>query len=176
MVVGIGASAGGLKALQSFFDALPDETNMAYVVITHLHPEYESHLPDILQSHTGMPVTQVTREVKVERNHVYVIPPDRRMLITDSKLDVAEFDEPRGHRTPIDLFFRSLASSHPDSAAVILSGTGTDGSVGIKAVKESGGLLMVQHPNEAEYDGMPRAAIATGLADVVLPAAQLEIG
>ena len=85
MVVGIGASAGGLKALQSFFDALPDETNMAYVVITHLHPEYESHLPDILQSHTGMPVTQVTREVKVERNHVYVIPPDRRMLITDSK-------------------------------------------------------------------------------------------
>ena len=173
MVVGIGASAGGLKALQSFFDALPDETNMAYVVITHLHPEYESHLPDILQSHTGMPVTQVTREVKVERNHVYVIPPDRRMLITDSKLDVAEFDEPRGYRTPIDLFFRSLASSHPDSAAVILSGTGTDGSVGIKAIKESGGLLMVQHPHEAEYDGMPRAAIATGLADVVLPVAQL---
>ena len=120
-----------------------------------------------------MPVTQVTKLVKVEPNHVYVIPPNRRMVMADSKLDVAEFDEPRGRRTPIDMFFRSLATSHPDSAAIILSGTGTDGAVGIKAIKESGGLLMVQHPHEAEYDGMPRAAIATGLADVVLPAAEL---
>ena len=96
---------------------------MAYVVITHLHPGYESHLPEILQSHTRMPVTQVTELVKVEPNHVYVIPPNRRMVMADSKLDVAEFDEPRGHRTPIDLFFRSLASSHPDSAAIILSGS-----------------------------------------------------
>jgi two-component system, chemotaxis family, CheB/CheR fusion protein len=172
-VVGIGASAGGLKALQSFFDALPNDTNMAYVVITHLHPEYVSHLPEILQSHTQMPVTQVKQLVAVEPDHVYVIPPNRRMVMADSKLDIAEFDEPRGHRAPIDLFFRSLASSHPDSAAIVLSGSGTDGAVGIKAVKESGGLLMVQHPNEAEYDSMPRAAIATGLADVVLPAAQL---
>jgi len=172
-VVGIGASAGGLKALQSFFDALPADTGMAYVVITHLHPAYESHLPEILQSHTRMPVTQVIRQVDVERDHVYVIPPNRRMVMADSKLDVAEFNEPRGHRTPIDLFFRSLASSHPDAAAIVLSGSGTDGAVGIKAVKESGGLLMVQHPEEAEYDSMPRAAIATGLADVVLPAAQL---
>ncbi len=172
-VVGIGASAGGLKALQSFFDALPADTGMAYVVITHLHPAYESHLPEILQSHTRMPVTQVTGLVDVERDHIYVIPPNRRMVMANSKLDVAEFNEPRGHRTPIDLFFRSLASSHPDSAAIVLSGSGTDGAVGIKAVKESGGLLMVQHPEEAEYDSMPRAAIATGLADVVLPAAQL---
>ena len=171
--MGIGASAGGLKALQSFFDALPADTGMAYVVITHLHPAYESHLPEILQSHTRMPVTQVIRQVDVERDHVYVIPPNRRMVMADSKLDVAEFNEPRGHRTPIDLFFRSLASSHPDAAAIVLSGSGTDGAVGIKAVKESGGLLMVQHPEEAEYDSMPRAAIATGLADVVLPAAQL---
>jgi len=172
-VVGIGASAGGLKALQSFFDTLPNDTGMAYVVITHLHPGHESHLPEILQSHTRMPVTQVIRLVDVERNHVYVIPPNRRIVMADSKLDIAEFDEPRGRRTPIDLFFRSLASSHPDSAAIVLSGSGTDGAVGIKAVKESGGLLMVQHPDEAEYDSMPRAAIATGLADVVLPAAQL---
>ena len=172
-VVGIGASAGGLTALQSFFDALPNDTNMAYVVISHLHPEYESHLPELLQAHTRMPVTQVTGLVEVERDHVYVIPPNRRMVMADSKLDVAEFDEPRGHRAPIDSFFRSLAVSHPDSAAIILSGTGTDGAVGIKAIKESGGLLMVQHPDEAEYDGMPRAAIATGLADVVLPAAEL---
>ena len=172
-IVGIGASAGGLKALQDFFDALPNDTNMAYVVITHLHPGYESHLAEILQSNTGMPVTQVDGLVTVESNHVYVIPPNQRMLMTDSKLDIAEFDEPRGHRSPIDLFFRSLALSHPDSAAIILSGTGTDGAVGIKAIKENGGLLMVQHPQEAEYDGMPRAAIATGLADVVLPAAEL---
>jgi two-component system CheB/CheR fusion protein len=170
-VVGIGASAGGFKALQSFFDALPADTGMAYVVITHLHPAYESHLPEILQSHTRMPVTQVTGLVDVERDHIYVIPPNRRMVMADLKLGVAEFNEPRGHRTPIDLFFRSLASSHPDSAAIVLSGSGTDGAVGIKAVKESGGLLMVQHPEEAEYESMPRAAIATGRADVVLPAA-----
>ncbi len=172
-MVGIGASAGGLKALQTFFDALPNDTGMAYVVVTHLHPEHESHLPEILQSHTRMPVTQVVKLVEVEHNHVYVIPPNRRIVMADSKLDVAEFDEPRGHRTPIDMFFRSLGSSHPDTAAIVLSGSGTDGAVGIKAVKESGGLLMVQNPDEAEYDGMPLAAIATGLVDVVLPAAQL---
>ena len=148
--------------MQAFFTALPNNTNMAFVVITHLHPEFESHLPEILQSHTDMPVTQVTKLMKVEPNKVYVIPPNRRMVMTDSKLDVAEFEEPRGHRAPIDLFFRNLAGSHPDAAAVILSGTGTDGAVGIKAIKENGGLLMVQHPHDAEYDGMPRAAIATG--------------
>ncbi|HLF74405.1 MAG TPA: CheR family methyltransferase [Anaerolineales bacterium] len=172
-IVGIGASAGGLKALQTFFEALPSDTGMAYVVVTHLHPEHESHLAELLQTRTCMPVNQVTGPIGVEKDHVYVIPPNRRMMMADAKLDLAKFEEPRGQRTPIDQFFRSLASSHPNSVGIILSGGGTDGAVGIKAIKEVGGLLMVQHPEDAEYDSMPQAAIATGLADVVLPVREL---
>jgi two-component system, chemotaxis family, CheB/CheR fusion protein len=172
-VVGIGASAGGLKALQAFFESVPGNTGMAFVVITHLHPEHESHLAEILQNSTQMPVTQVSGLVGLERNHVYVIPPNHRLVMADSQLDITEFHEPRGQRTPVDYFFRSLAKAHPNSVGIILSGGGTDGSVGVKAIKEVGGLLMVQHPDEAEYDSMPRASIATGLADVVLPVQEL---
>jgi two-component system CheB/CheR fusion protein len=173
-IVGIGASAGGLEALQSFFEALPAETGMAFVVITHLHPEHESHMAELLQNHTNMPAMQVTRRTKVEANHVYVIPPNRSIVMTDTHLDTREFEEPHGRRTPVDHFFRSMAASgHTDPIAVILSGGGTDGSVGIKDVKEAGGVIMVQHPEDAEYDSMPRAALSTGLVDVVLPAAQL---
>jgi two-component system CheB/CheR fusion protein len=172
-VVGIGASAGGLKALQAFFESVPGNTGMAFVVITHLHPEHESHLAEILQNSTQMPVTQVSGLVGLERNHVYVIPPNHRLVMADSQLDITEFHEPRGQRTPVDYFFRSLAKAHPNSVGIILSGGGTDGSVGVKAIKEVGGLLMVQHPDEAEYDSMPRASIATGLADVVLPVKEL---
>src|SRR3990172_2476707 len=168
-IVGIGASAGGLKALQTFFEALPSDTGMAYVVVTYLHPEHESHLAELLQTRTRIPVNQVTGPIGVEKDHVYVIPPNRRMMMADAKLDLAQFEEPRGQRTPIDQFFRSLASSHPNSVGIILSGGGTDGAVGIKAIKEVGGLLMVQHPEDAEYDSMPQAAIATGLAGVALP-------
>ncbi len=172
-VVGIGASAGGLKALQAFFESLPDNTGMAFVVITHLHPEHESHLAEILQNSARMPVTQVSGLISLEGNHVYVIPPNHRLVMADSQLDITEFNEPRGQRAPIDYFFRSLARAHPNAVGIILSGGGTDGSVGVKAIKEVGGLLMVQHPDEAEYDSMPRAAIATGLADVVLPVKEL---
>ncbi len=172
-VVGIGASAGGLQALQAFFESLPSDTGLAYVVITHLHPEYESHLPELLQARTHMPVQQVTGLMTVEKDHVYVIPPNRRLVMEDSKIDTSEFSEPRGQRAPVDFFFRSLAQGHPNSVGIILSGGGTDGAVGVKAIKEEGGLLMVQHPDEAEHDSMPRAAIATGLADVVLPVKEL---
>ncbi|HLO30913.1 MAG TPA: chemotaxis protein CheB, partial [Anaerolineales bacterium] len=172
-IVGIGASAGGLKALQAFFEALPGDTGMAYVVITHLHPEHESHLAELLQSRTEMPVSQVNGLTIVEPNHVYVIPPNRRLVMADSTIDLAEFDEPRGQRAPIDYFFRSLAHGHHNCVGIILSGGGTDGAVGVKAIKEEGGLLMVQHPDEAEYNSMPHAAIATGLADVVLPVREL---
>jgi two-component system CheB/CheR fusion protein len=172
-VVGIGASAGGLKALQAFFEALPDDTGLAYVVITHLHPEHESHLAELLQRHTQMPVRQVDGLVYVEKDHVYVIPPNRRLVMEDSQIDTTEFKEPRGQRAPIDYFFRSLARGHSNSVGIILSGGGTDGAVGVKAIKEEGGLLMVQHPDEAEYNSMPHAAIATGLADVVLPVREL---
>ena len=173
-IVGIGASAGGLAALTSFFDALPVDTGMAFVVVTHLHPEHESHMAELLQSHTRMPAMQVTKRTQVEANHVYVIPPNRSILMTDTHLDTKEFEQPHGQRTPIDQFFRSMAASgHSDPVAIILSGGGTDGSVGIKDVKEVGGLIMVQQPEDAEYDSMPRAALSTGLVDVMLPAAQL---
>src|ERR1051325_2141546 len=172
-VVGIGASAGGLKALEGFFEALPNDTGLAYVVITHLHPEYESHLPELLQRHTHMSVRQVTGLIPVEKDHVYVIPPNRRLVMEDSQIDLSEFNEPRGQRAPIDYFFRSLARGHANSVGIILSGGGTDGAVGVKAIKEEGGLLMVQDPYEAEYNSMPEAAIATGLADVVLPVKEL---
>ncbi|HSJ87875.1 MAG TPA: chemotaxis protein CheB, partial [Anaerolineales bacterium] len=116
-VVGIGASAGGLTALNSFFDALSPDTGMAFVVITHLHPSYESHLAELLQQHTQMPTRQVTRRMTVEADHVYVIPPNRSIVITDTHLETADFTEPRGQRTPIDHFFRSLASEHRESIA-----------------------------------------------------------
>src|SRR5262245_35441923 len=172
-VVGIGASAGGLNALTEFFGALPAETGMAFVVVTHLHPAHESHLAELLQKHTQMPTQQVNTKIKVEPNNVYVIPPNRSILMADTHLDTVEFKEPHGQRTPIDHFFRSLAQGHSESIAVILSGGGTDGSVGVKDIKEQGGLILVQHPDDAEYDSMPRAAISTGLADVVLPARAL---
>ncbi len=172
-VVGIGASAGGLEALRAFFSALSPDIGMAFVVVTHLHPEHESHMAELLQKYTTMPATQVTKKTKVKPNQVYVIPPNRMILLTDTHLDTAEFSEPRGKRTPIDTFFRSLASEAREPIAIVLSGGGTDGSVGVKDVKEVGGLIMVQQPEDAEYDSMPRAALSTGLADVVLPAAQM---
>src|SRR5215217_1144390 len=172
-VVGIGASAGGLNALNSFFDALAPDTGMVFVVVTHLHPEHESHMAELLQRHTKMPALQVNQKVKVEPNHIYVIPPNRSILMTDSHLETSEFTEPHGKRSPIDYFFRSLASEKREAIAVILSGSGTDGSVGIKDIKELGGVIMVQHPSDAEYDSMPRAAINTGLADVILPVNEL---
>jgi two-component system, chemotaxis family, CheB/CheR fusion protein len=172
-VVGIGASAGGLKALQDFFEALPGDSGLAFVVVTHLAPEHESHMAEILQNRTKMPVLQVNGRLDIEPNSVYVIPPNREIFVADSHLDVKTFEAARGSRTPIDYFFRSLARAHHGAVAIILSGGGADGAVGIKSIKEEGGLLMVQHPDEAEYDSMPRAAIATGLADVVLGVREL---
>ncbi|MBX2998884.1 MAG: PAS domain-containing protein [Caldilineaceae bacterium] len=172
-VVGIGASAGGLSALKALFAEIPDDTGMVYVVIVHLSPDHESMLADLLQPQTRMPVTQVTQRVQMQPDHVYIIPPGKRLVARDGHLDLADFSEPRGQRMPIDLFFRTLAEEHGDGAAIILSGTGSDGAVGIKAIKEGGGLLLVQDPDEAEYDGMPRSAIATGLVDIVATAGQL---
>ena len=172
-IVGIGASAGGLKPLQTFFETLPPTTGMAFVVVTHLHPEHESHMAEILQSKTRMRVSQVDRRVGIEPDHVYVIPPNHNIVVSDTHLEIEEYETPRGPRAPIDGFFRSLAKAHRGSVAVILSGGGTDGAVGIKDIKEQGGVLLVQHPQEAEYDSMPNAAINTGLADMILPVREL---
>src|SRR5262245_53025527 len=173
VTVGIGASAGGIQALQAFFEALPDNSGAAFVVVVHLDPQSRSDLPSILATRTRMPVAQVGAPEKLQANHVYVIPPDRRLHITDHEISAVEFDEPRGQRAPIDLFFRSLAEQHGDGFAVILTGAGADGAVGVRAVKEAGGIIFVQDPNEAEYPSMPRSAIATGIADFVLPVREL---
>ncbi len=173
LIVGVGASAGGVQALQTFFDALPDDTGAAFVVVVHLDPQSRSDLSSILATRTRMPVAQVGAPEQLRANHVYVIPPDRRLRITDHEISSAEFDEPRGQRAPIDLFFRSLAEQHGDGFAVILTGAGADGAVGVRAVKEAGGIILVQDPNEAEYPSMPRSAIATGIADFILPVRDL---
>jgi two-component system, chemotaxis family, CheB/CheR fusion protein len=171
--VGIGSSAGGVHALQMFFDSLPDDVDAAFVVVVHLDPGHQSELSNILATRTRMPVAQVEGRVRIEPRHVYVIPPNRQLLVTDQHLAIAAFDEPRWQRAPIDLFFRSLAAQRGDDFAIILSGAGSDGSVGIKAVKESGGIILVQDPDEAEYGSMPRSAVATGLADFVLPVREI---
>jgi two-component system CheB/CheR fusion protein len=172
-VVGIGASAGGLRALQHFFAALPACPGMVFVVVLHLSPEHESHLAPLLQVHTAMPVVQVRARVRMEPDHVYVIPPNQELQITDGSLIVTDFTAPRGRRAPIDVFFRTLAERHPDGIGILLSGGGTDGTVGIKAIKEYGGVVMVQSPEEAEHAAMVQSAIATGLVDFILPVADL---
>ena len=173
VLVSIGASAGGVRALQDFFAALPGKTGAAYVVVVHLDPERRSELPSILRTRTHMPVVQVTEREKLKPDHVYVIPPGQRLQMIDHEITALDFDEPRGQRSPIDLFFRSVADRLGDGFAVVLSGAGTDGTLGVRAVKEAGGIILVQDPAEAEYPSMPRGAIATGIVDVVLPAAEL---
>ncbi|MEZ4677029.1 MAG: chemotaxis protein CheB [Caldilineaceae bacterium] len=163
----------GLAALQAFFDAMPADTGMTFVVVTHLSPNHESMLPELLQSHTTMPVQQVTERVVMQPDQVYVIPPGKRLAVTAGQLDPMDYAMPRGRRLQIDLFFRSLAEQHGDGAAVILSGSGSDGAVGIQSIKEHGGLILVQEPQEAEFNAMPQSAIATGLVDIIAPVAEL---
>ncbi len=173
-VVGLGGSAGGLAALQGFFGAMPPDSGMTFVVIMHLAPEHGSTLAEQLQRSTSMPVRQVQTRLKIEPDHVYVIPPARYLSLTDGHLELSGMARPPGRQVAVDLFFRTLADTHgPHSAAVVLSGADADGAVGIKRVKERGGLTVVQDPNEAEHLGMPRSSIATGLVDWVLPAADM---
>ncbi len=173
-IVGIGASAGGLSALKTFFAHVPEESGLAFVVVVHLSPDGESHLADILQPKVKMPVQQVTETVPIEANHVYIIPPGCNLDTIDTHLRLSELEEKRRDRAPIDHFFRTLAAMHDGNAVgVILSGTGSDGTLGIREIKGAGGLTLVQDPNEAEYDGMPQSAIATGLIDAVLPLAEI---
>ena len=172
-IVGIGASAGGVEALQMLFDALSDDTGAAFVVILHLHPEAPSELANILRARTGMAVSQIKDTERLQCNRVYVIAPNRRLRIADHTISSLPFSEPRGQRAPIDLFFRSLAEQHGDAFAMILTGAGADGAMGVKAVKEAGGIVLVQDPQEAPYPSMPHSAIATGVADFVLPVREL---
>lgn len=172
-IVGIGASAGGVSALQEFFRALPPNTGAAFVVVVHLDPDRRSDLAAILANHTEMPVIQVEASSALASDHIYVISPNRRLFVADHTITALPFDEPRLQRAPIDLFFRSLAEQHKESFAVVLTGAGGDGALGVRSVKEADGIVLVQDPDEAEYPSMPHSAIATGVADVVLPLAPL---
>src|SRR5215470_18041020 len=173
VIVAIGASAGGIPALQHFVEGIPQNTGAAFIVVLHLDPEHRSELSAVVAARTKMPVVQVEKTARLEPNHVYVIPPDRRLQVIDHEISATEFDEPRGQRLPIDFLFRSVAERLGDGFAVILSGAGSDGAVGVRRVKEAGGIILVQDPNEADYASMPRSAIETGAVDFVLPVRDL---
>ena len=174
LIVGIGASAGGINALKQFFEKVTADSGIAYVVILHLSPDYDSQLAAILQTVTSVPVTQVSKRVHIEPNHVYVVPPNRSLKMIDGFIIVSPINTVEERRAPVDIFFRTLAESKKERAvAVILSGTGANGSMGVKRVKETGGVIFVQNPKEAEYSDMPRNSLATGLVDDVLPAADI---
>ena len=175
-IVVLGASAGGIKALQTFFEKAPTDCGAVFIVVVHLDPGHHSELPHILSVRTRMPVVQVQDREKLVADHVYVIAPNRRLQVVDHEVSAAEFAEPRGRRMPIDLLFRSVAERLGDGVAIILSGAGSDGAEGVRAVKESGGIIFVQDPAEAEYGSMPRSAIATGVVDVVAPVHELATG
>jgi len=153
---------------------MPADSGMAFVVIMHLSPQHESHAAAILQTTTRMSVIQVNAVVRVEPNHVYVIPPTMNLTMSDGHIRLSVPERPFGRHVAIDLFLRTLADTHGTQAVcIVLSGMGADGSVGIKRVKEAGGIAMVQEPRDAEYDAMPRNAINTGMVDFVLPVAEM---
>ncbi len=170
-IIGIGASAGGLAAFEAFFSAIPEEhePGMAFVLVQHLAPDHKSILADLIQSYTHMPVFEVVDGITVQANCVYIIPPGRDMAFLAGRLQLFEPVKPRGHRLPIDFFFSSLARDQQERAiCIILSGTGSDGTEGLRAVNSGGGMVMVQTPDSAEFNGMPLSAIGTGLVDYQL--------
>ena len=174
IVVGVGASAGGLAALKIFLAHVPVNSGLAFVVVVHLSPDHESHLAELLQPHARFPVEQVSHTTLLEPNHVYIIPPNANLNAIDTHLRLSQLEASRHKRAPIDHFFRTLAGAHDGHAiAVVLTGTGSDGTLGVKDIKANGGVIIVQDPAEAEYDGMPHSAIATGLVDFVLPIAEI---
>lgn len=174
LIVGVGASAGGIESLQVFFANVPANSGHAYVVILHLSPDHASNLAAILQNVTSLPVTAITEQVRVEPNHVYVISPNQHLSMVDGSIAVTATSTAEERRAPIDLFFRTLAETHDGhGVCVVLSGTGADGSLGLKRVKERGGAVFVQEPSEAAFAEMPRSAIATDFVDAVLPVAAI---
>ncbi len=175
-IVGIGASAGGLEALEQFFNNVPVNSGMAYVVIQHLDPTQKGMLPELLQRTTKMKVFQIEDASPVKPNCVYVIPPNKSLSILKGVLYLFEPKETRGLRLPIDMFLRSLADDQQElSIGLILSGMGSDGSIGLRAIKEKNGIVMVQDPATAKFDSMPRNAIDNVVADIIAPANELPV-
>ena len=170
LIVGISASAGGLEAFRTFFQHMDKNSGMAFVLISHLDPDRESLLSELLAKDTQMSVTQVRDATSIQPDRVYVIPPNAELTIESGTLNLSQPQQARGRRSPINVFFRSLAEDQKENAVcVILSGTGTDGTIGLKAIKENGGLAIAQNSQTANYNSMPRSAILTGLVDYVLP-------
>jgi two-component system, chemotaxis family, CheB/CheR fusion protein len=173
-VVGLGGSAGSIEALKTFFSYMPEESGLAFVVVLHLSPKYESSLEVVLQKWTLMPVIRVSEPIKVEANCVYVIPPRKHLLMADGHLTLTVLPHEYGKRSAVDIFFCTLAETHRSrSIAIVLSGIDGDGAIGVKRIKEVGGITLAQKPEEAQHDGMPRSAIETGMVDWVLPVAEM---
>ena len=173
-IVGIGASAGGLEALEQFLGRVPAGSGMAFVIVQHLDPTHKGIMPELLQRATGMKVLQVKDRTRVRPDCVYVIPPNKDMSILHGVLHLLEPVAPRGLRLPIDFFLRSLAQDQQEhSIGVILSGMGSDGTLGLRAIKEKAGVALVQDPATAKFDAMPRSAVDAGLADIVAPVDEL---
>jgi two-component system CheB/CheR fusion protein len=171
-IVGIGASAGGLAAFEAFFSGMPanQDPEMAFILVQHLAPDHKSILTQLIQHYTRMVVSEVEDGMEIQVNHTYIIPPNRDMAILNGKLQLLTPSLPHGQRFPIDFFFRSLAlDQHEQAIGIILSGTGSDGTLGSKAIKAEGGVLFAQELTSAEFDGMPLSIINTGLVDYILP-------
>ena len=175
-IVGIGASAGGLEALDGFFRHMPSNSGMAFVIIQHLAPQHINAMDSLLRRYTEMQVLNIEDGIKVKPNHIYLNPPDKHVVIMNGKLCLMEPKEPHGVRMPINYFLRSLAEDKGEKAiCIILSGTGSDGTLGLKEVKGKGGLALAQDERQAKFDGMPRNAIDTGLVDFVLPVERMGV-
>lgn len=177
-VVGIGASAGGLNAFEAFFSGIAENINLgaAFVIIQHLDPKHKSILTNLISRYTSMNVYEVEEGMDVKPNCVYVIPPNRDLIYREGLLHLLAPTEPHGHRMPIDFFFRSLAEEKKERAiGIVLSGTGSDGTLGIRSIKAEAGMVMAQTPESSEYDSMPRNVIDTGLADYILPPKEMPV-
>ena len=174
IVVGVGASAGGLEAIQSLIDGLPERHTMAIVIVQHLDPHHQSLMQELLDRRTSSPVVVASDGDAVQAGHIYLIAPGEILTIADNRFHTEKFAEPRGVRRPINDFLSSLAQhSGINAVGVILSGTGSDGASGVSDIKNNGGLVLVQDPAEAKYDGMPRSAISTGACDLILPVSEI---
>jgi two-component system CheB/CheR fusion protein len=175
-IVGIGASAGGLAAFEAFFSGMPFDADpgMAFVLVQHLAPDHKSILTDLIRRYTRMQVFEVEDGMVVQANCAYIIPPNRDMAFLNGSLHLLEPSAPRGQRLPIDFLFRSLAQDQCERAiGIVLSGTGSDGTLGVRAIKDAGGMVMAQTPESTEFDGMPRSALATGMVDYELPPVEM---
>ena len=173
-VVGIGASAGGLEAFSKLVDGLPPQSGMAFILVQHLDPTHESMMVELLASHTLMNVRQATDGMQVAPDHLYLIPPGTYLSVDRGRLHLSQPKARHGARLPFDFLLHSLAEEYGSrTIAVVLSGTGADGSLALKAIKEKGGLVVAQEPVKSAYDGMPRGAIMTGTVDLVLPVTEI---